>query len=280
MKYRLLSVLRSLHLLTLADELKYWSTRAQVASSNRAFRRKSPDFPVPAYELAFDAYNNLSFDDYRDVGRLHASVFAEIIQQVYGQAPISVLDWGCGPGRVIRHLPKLLGPAAKLTGIDNNPKSIAWCRAQLAGIEFSVCQLMPPTHFADDQFDVICSFSVLTHLSRDAVIAWIAELGRILKPGGLIICTTHGDNYRHLLSGPEEVGRYEAGDLVVQGNYAEGKKWFLAIHPEPFMRNVLSRLLVDVQRILLDPSKQMKQDVWIGRKPARPAPEGGVSLSA
>jgi len=280
MKYRLLSVLRSWHLLTLADQVKYWTTRAQLASSNRAFRRKSPEFPVPPYELAFDAYNNLSFDAYRDIGCLHASVFAEIIQQVYGQAPISVLDWGCGPGRLIRHLPELLGPAAKLTGIDNNPESIAWCRAQLAGIEFTVCQLMPPTRFDDDRFDVVCNFSVLTHLSKDAVIAWIAELGRILKPGGLIICTTHGDNYRHLLSGPEENVRYDAGDLVVQGNYTEGKKWFLTIHPELFMRNVLSLLFVDVQRIPLDPSKQMKQDVWIGRKPARPAPDGGTNLPA
>ncbi len=272
-KYKLLSALRSLHLLTVADGVKYWSTRARVASSNRTFRRKSPDFPVPPYELAFDAYNNLSMDAYRDIGCLHASVFAEIIQQLYDQLPISVLDWGCGPGRVIRHLPKLLGPAAKLTGIDNNSKSIAWCREQLSGIDFGVCELMPPTHFPDNQFDVVCNFSVLTHLSRDAVIAWIAELGRILKPGGLIICTTHGDNYRHLLSGPAEIGAYEAGDLVVQGNYVEGKKWFLAIHPEPFMRNALSPLFVDVRRVPLDPSKEMKQDVWVGRKVARPALE-------
>src|SRR5262249_47885870 len=37
------------------------------------------------------------------------------------------------------------------------------------------------------------SYSVLTHLTRDAQIAWLEELRRLLRPGGLVLASVNGE---------------------------------------------------------------------------------------
>jgi SAM-dependent methyltransferase len=49
---------------------------------------------------------------------------------------------------------------------------------------------MPPTSFPDQMFDLIYSYSVFSHLSEEAHLAWLKEFKRIMKPGGLLIVTT------------------------------------------------------------------------------------------
>lgn len=103
-----------------------------------------------------------------------------------------ILDWGCGHGRVIRYF-RELGPAAELHGIDIDADNIAWGQQNLAGIDFSVGPLMPPTRFDDGMFDLVFGISVMTHLTREVQIAWLKEIRRILKPGGLALLTFGGD---------------------------------------------------------------------------------------
>jgi SAM-dependent methyltransferase len=42
--------------------------------------------------------------------------------------------------------------------------------------------------------DLVFSVSVFSHLSGPAAAAWLADLARILRPGGILVATTHGDN--------------------------------------------------------------------------------------
>jgi SAM-dependent methyltransferase len=49
---------------------------------------------------------------------------------------------------------------------------------------------MPPTSYPDQMFDLIYSYSVFSHLSEEAHLAWLKEFKRIMKPGGLLIVTT------------------------------------------------------------------------------------------
>jgi hypothetical protein len=46
---------------------------------------------------------------------------------------------------------------------------------------------MPPTDLPGDHFDLVFSYSVFTHLREDVHFAWLDELGRLVKPGGLLI---------------------------------------------------------------------------------------------
>lgn len=269
MKYQILSATRALGLLPVFDRVSYLRRTAGKARDNRAFRAAHPDFAVPPADLAFDAYNKVDWADYHDIGREHARVFADLVRRhVPASSRLSILEWGCGPGRLIRHLPDLLADRApRLNGTDYNPATIAWCAANLPGIDFALNGLAPPLPFPDGAFDAVYNFSVFTHLSADMHEAWAMELRRVLRPGGLLIATTHGDHYRYLLAQRAEREAYDRGEIVTQAQYQEGKKWYFAVHPPAYVRNRLLARFERVERVQPGATADMTQDVWIGFKP-------------
>jgi len=281
MKFAIIRMLRATRLLRAADRCKYWLSCAKTHARNRRFERDVPGFPTPPQRLAFDALNHADWYSYRASGIVHAGMFARVIREAFpAETPIDVLEWGCGPGRVIRHMRELLGIRARtLTGSDYNPESIVWCRANLPRVTFVENGLYPPLPFPDRVFDVIYGFSVFTHLSESVQLDWAREHARVLRPGGLLVCATHGESYRHLLASQAECDRFEAGELVVQGIYEEGKKWFFAIHPESFVRGRLLADFSDVRRYLAPESDQIHQDIWLARKPAKYPPLVRVPLA-
>lgn len=265
----IIRTIRRAGLLRLADSARYRVRSIEASASNRRFRREHPGFEVPPEDLVFDALNYVAWDTYRDQGRRHAAVFARLILEASQSPVLEVLEWGCGPGRLIRHMPELLAPRdARVTGSDYNERSIAWCSAHLQGIEFVTNGLVPPLSLAPNRFDAVYSFSVFTHLSEQVQLAWAADLARVLRPGGTLICTTHGESYRKLLATRDEQLRFERGEVVVQDRYAEGKKWFLAVHPERWVRESLLR---GYEHVELRPQREepdLSQDIWLARKPA------------
>ena len=50
----------------------------------------------------------------------------------------------------------------------------------------------PPTRYPAAFFDVVYSVSLFTHLDEPSQDQWLEELARILKPGGVLLVTTHG----------------------------------------------------------------------------------------
>ena len=275
-KFLFVRAVRAAGLLKFADSCKYVLGQVKAWSSNRRFLARHPDFATPPRHLAFDALNHVEWDRYRETGLQHAGLFARVLREEFpGEAPLQVLEWGCGPGRLVRHMSDLLRERpVSLTATDYNPESIAWCRQNLPGIQFAENGLDPPLPFEDSRFDAIYCFSVVTHLSEAKQLAWVKELRRVLKPGGVLVCTTHGASYRYLLTAQDEQAAFDAGRLVVQGRYQEGKKWFVAIHPEAFVRDRLLEGWTDVRRVKTLPEDAVLQDVWIARKPGKWRPAG------
>jgi len=99
-----------------------------------------------------------------------------------------VLDWGCGCGRVARFLfPELQEPV----GVDIDVNNIQWCRESLAG-SFLATSLDPPLPFPENTFDLIFGISVMTHLGERDQEAWLRELSRVSRSGGLILLSVNG----------------------------------------------------------------------------------------
>ena len=268
MKYAIMSAVRALGLLPAADQVKFVQRRVASARGNSRFLAEHPGFVPPPADLAFDAYNAVDWAAYHDGGRRHAEVFADAILQRINSDDLRVLEWGCGPGRLIRHMPDLLGDRlGQLVGTDYNPATIDWCAHNLPDINFALNDLMPPLPFPDDHFDAAYNFSVFTHLSEAAQIAWATELWRVLKPGGVLLSSTHGDDYRYLHARADEQAAYAAGQVVTQAQYGEGKKFYFAIHPPAFVRGALLGDYEGVERIAVPASAGMKQDLWAARKP-------------
>jgi glycosyltransferase involved in cell wall biosynthesis/SAM-dependent methyltransferase len=270
-KRELLRLIRAAGLLGWVDRVRFIQNQLSSHRRNARFIRDHPQFPVPPADLAFDAYNHVDWLEYADSGRDHADTYAAIIRQNAPGRALAILEWGCGPGRIVRHMRRsLVDFSLTLTGSDNNKRAVDWCRSHLPGIDFVVNGDVPPISFSDGQFDVVYSFSVLTHLSEARQIAWIDEMERLLRPGGLLICSTLGDRYRHLLTRQDEALRYDAGQIVIQRGDAEGKKWFLAIHPRRFVGQQLLHKFEDVRVTSIRAYAGNSQDLWAARKPQLP----------
>ena len=154
-----------------------------------------------------------------------------------------------------------------MTGADYNERSIAWCADHIPNIRFRVNKFLPPLPFEDELFDATYNFSVFTHLSQAAQKAWAAEMLRVLRPGGLLIASTHGDFFRDRLALDNEAARYADGETVEQSNYEEGKKWYLALHPPRYVRDELLKGFTDVRSVKIPDEYDLYQDIWVGRKP-------------
>lgn len=107
-----------------------------------------------------------------------------------------VLDFGCGCGRVLRAASRLGEPGQSYHGSDVDAEAIAWCREHYSSFaEFYANPANPPTEYASDFFDCIYSISIFTHLPESMQFAWLEELARILRPGGYLLASIHGESH-------------------------------------------------------------------------------------
>lgn len=108
----------------------------------------------------------------------------------------SILDFGCGCGRVLAGWEPYLRPDLELYGVDINPALIEFCKKSIPFAQTRVSRYLPPLQeFVDEQFDFVYAASVFTHLDLDAAKAWAQELRRIIKPGGILMMSFHGSYY-------------------------------------------------------------------------------------
>jgi len=114
----------------------------------------------------------------------------------------SFLDFGCGHGRVARHL-RFAFPCAKLFYSDIDDTAWQYCAAQYDGIGFSseadFNNLIIP-----EKIDIIWLGSVFTHLNWGRSLALWRKLFDALKVNGIIVATFRGfESYNMMISNPE-----------------------------------------------------------------------------
>lgn len=111
----------------------------------------------------------------------------------------SVLELGCATGRVLRHF-LCQEPEVEMWGVDINLSHIEWL-LQFFGSSPKVFQnsVLPQLPIADNSIDLLYAFSVFTHID-EFELAWLAELRRMLKPGGVAYITVHTDHTWRILS--------------------------------------------------------------------------------
>jgi SAM-dependent methyltransferase len=241
---------------------------AVVMSNSRYRREGAPDgLPIPPSDLIFLVAGTADISWFLKGGSLAAESITDAMRQ--SGAPVeklgSILDFGCGCGRVLRHWHSL--PDTRVCGVDYNPSLVAWCKANLPFAEVRINQLAPPLPYDDNEFDLVYALSVFTHLTEDLQSAWIKELSRVVKPGGFLVISTHGQRYMHRLN-EQEKAQFESGRLVVKNNTkAPGSNMCSAYHPSAYVRDRMAAGLEMVQFVPEGARGNPKQDLYVLRKP-------------
>lgn len=266
LRSRLGDALRRMHLLGAADRVLGGLASVVEAPANLSFRRQNPGYALPPAALAFETLGHASAAEYQATGERHARLFAAAIGAHCPRKDPAVLDWGCGSGRILRHL-REAGLTGRLAGVDVDAGAIAWCRERLPGLEFAVCGPVPPLPHPDRSFDAVYHYSVLTHLTGENVEAWLDDIARVLRDDGVMVGTTHGERYADMLL-PGELAAFRSGAPVTRAGALEGHKRFLAFHPPGFMRAILGRRFHDVRQVPVAEA-DIPQDLWIAKSPRR-----------
>lgn len=194
-------------------------------------------------------------------GQIDIYVFDQILRGNIASG-MRILDAGCGYGR---NLVYLLREGTEIFAIDQNPGAVEHVRrlskllsTSLHDENFQV-SLVEKMTFPDDFADVVLCSSVL-HFARDETHfhAMLAELWRVLRPGGLLFC---------------RLGSRIGMDFVPLNNglfaMPDGQSWFLVDEQK------LLALTAAMNATLVDPLKttivkdQRCMTTWVLRKPLR-----------
>jgi SAM-dependent methyltransferase len=166
-----------------------------------------------------------------------------------------VLDAGAGSGRAAVGV-LLSRPKATVTGldiysgywgIDENTPERFMANARIAGaadradVRTGDMREMP---FTDAEFDAVVSVAAIDHLRQEGIVRSLAEMSRVLKPGGEVLLTIVNVDWLTRLASPHAMAHHRPQDpdrwrtLLEQGGFAveeDGKKpgalYFLARKP-------------------------------------------------
>jgi 2-polyprenyl-3-methyl-5-hydroxy-6-metoxy-1,4-benzoquinol methylase len=169
-----------------------------------------------------------------------------------------VLDFGCGCGRILRWLSRSY-PTTRFWGADVDEAAIEWCIRNMQGSVFVKSRPEPPLPFESNYFDVVYCFSVFTHLDELMQDFWLAEIKRIVSPGGMVILTVHGSKAAEGLDekGAEELRR--KGFLHRRSRKLSGlvPEWYNTTwHSEGYIVNRLEALFTDVHYTVVPDGNQ------------------------
>lgn len=261
-KAKLSNLLRQFKLIYLADLVRFRIQKYKHQKTNNAFRTKHPNVALPPDYLIYESFQ-MNYDKYYNGGLNMAKKLSEHFKRHIELKNISILDWGCGPGRIIRHMPDVVNNNCKFFATDYNAKSIAWCSENLPKVQFNKNELNASLPYNDNSMDVIYGISIFTHLSEQLHYDWFNELFRVLKPNGIMLLSMHGDNFKIKLT-EAELNDYNQGKIVVRGSIKEGHRTYAAFHPKPFVEKLFKKATVLEHIIQTSETKDwVPQDIWI-----------------
>jgi ubiquinone/menaquinone biosynthesis C-methylase UbiE len=144
-----------------------------------------------------------------------------------------VLDVGSGAGDDAREIAEHVGPRGKVVGIDLSEALVAEAKRRAAGsallVEFRLGDVRK-LDFADATFDRIRTDRVLMFVPE--IETAIAEMARVLRPGGRLVASELDHELRFIDSRLSEINR------KVQAAWA-------ASNPQPCLGRQLARLFAD-----------------------------------
>ena len=161
------------------------------AHDDDAAAREAAAITLAEYDGMAEAYRHGTAD--HDVSQN----IAALLDAIEGEAPYSILDLGCGPGRDLITFAEL---GHEVVGLDGAAELVALARAE------TDCTVLLQDFLALDlpvaQFDGIFANASLFHVPSSQIARVLGELAAALKPGGVLFCSNpRGDNQEGWVGG-------------------------------------------------------------------------------
>jgi len=126
-----------------------------------------------------------------------------------------VLDVGCGTGTLAMEVARRVGRAGRVAGVDPGLQQIARARAKAARrtvpIDFQI-GVIEQLAFPDQTFDVVLSTLMMHHLPPPLKRQGLAEIARVLKPGGRLVIA----DFKRKKERAGQAARFHAGGSSMQ----------------------------------------------------------------
>lgn len=253
-------------LLYLFEKINFLKQKFVNRKKNRKFLVENPSIKMPPNYFMYETFN-LDYHKIYFGGEETANWLINHFKKYIDFNNKSILDWGCGSGRVLRHLPKIIGASNKVYGTDYNSKYSKWCNENIQNVIVKENRLTPPLNYKDGFFDALYGISIFTHLSEQNHHLWFKELNRVLKKDGIILISTHGRFFKGKLTNHEQ-SLFDEGKLVEHTYKVEGNRLFVAYQPSEFMQFLSElygfKILDHIEEGIRN--KKPQQDVWILQK--------------
>ena len=240
-----------------------------------AFRRLNGHADWPPYSLrsfvggarGFDLVGNFFLDEFWRLGLFSPST--------------RVLDAGCGCGRIARALAqdrRLQEMEIRYTGMDIDRACIEWCQRHITPVnhrfkfyhaDCSNFSYNPNGSSStgtyvfphpDASFDLILLTSVMTHLLEGDMIHYLAEVSRMLAPGGVIYASFF--LYESLDLAAAGAARHGICFPFRKGNAAVNRDDYpnnAVAYDEPFVRRTVQELGLEI----IEPTHYGLQDLLL-----------------
>ncbi len=127
----------------------------------------------------------------------------------------AVLDVGCGTGTLAMEVARRVGRAGRVAGVDPGTQQIARARRSAARrhlpIDFQI-GVIEQLAFPDQTFDVVLSTLMMHHLPTSLKRQGLAEIARVLKPGGRLVIA----DFKRKKERQGQAARFHAGGSSMQ----------------------------------------------------------------
>jgi ubiquinone/menaquinone biosynthesis C-methylase UbiE len=159
----------------------------------------------------------------------------KVVDEALATTPATILDVGCGTGTLAVQIAQR-APDARVIGLDGDPDILkrAAAKAHTAGVKVELVNGLADS-IPLDGASVECAVSTLVfhHLAPDTKARALAEIGRVLRPGGRLVIADYGDPhdplmraaflYVQLLDGFQNTRQHATGqlpDLIVEAGFS------------------------------------------------------------